>query len=124
MGPEFWGVCAAVFNALMDEQPVIPVAHHREIEPLHGKELSVSFQIIIPTAPEGFSNARIAATQTCTYAPGRGETLEDREAITAREMESTRNLLLAEGERVRRGLNTGSYTTSARAGVATSRSRR
>lgn len=125
MGPEFWGVFQAVFNDLMTNTP----AHHhaapvQQREPLHGKELSVTFQVIIPTAPEGFSNARIAATQVCTYAPGRGRTLQDRGTITERELEATRNLLLAEGERVRRGLSTGSYLTAARVGAATSRSRR
>ncbi len=121
MGPAFW----AAFLAAFSEPPPPPALYvhgaGQPRDPLQGRELQVSFQVIIPTAPEGFSNARISATQTCTYAPGRGRTQQDREQIAAEELESTRNVLLEEAERVRRGLNTGTYTTTRRVGAATRR---
>jgi hypothetical protein len=122
--PGFLAAFMMEFDSLQQGRQVHRNAPRRVSEPLHGKELSVSFQIIIPTAPEGFSNARVAATQTCTYNPGEGKTLASRVAEGKRELEATRNMVLAEGEELRRALSTGTYLTTTRAGVAHSRSRR
>lgn len=120
-----WGLFASIFEDEINGffQEGVPPPERPEQDPGIGREFSASFQIIIPTAPEGFSNARIAASQVCSYAPGSGQTLDDRTAVAARELEALRNALLAEGERLRQGLNTGSYAVTGAVGTRQGRSR-
>lgn len=120
MDAGFMAAFAAVFDELLAEPPSA-AAHVPQRDPGIGKEFTASFQVIIPTAPEGFSNARISATQVCSYAPGEGETIDRREAVVSRELESLRNALLAEGERLRQALSTGAYAVSRPVGAAPGR---
>lgn len=112
MNPAFFGAFIAAFDEVFADQAREQPASRVPLDPGIGREFSVSFQVIIPTAPEGFSNARISATQVCSYAPGEGATITGREAVVARELESIRNSLLAEGERLRMALSTGSYSVT------------
>ena len=118
MASGFWDALEGAFDEIF-----APAAQAEppNRDPGIGREYSATFKVIIPTTPEGFSNATVSATRVCSYAPGEGDTLGRREAVEAREIESLRNSLLEEGERLRRGLATGAYATTRATGIAPSR---